>query len=144
MLFLLLPVGVALQRVADPWPVADPASAAEFVQAHRSPDEPVIGNDWTHLYYFRRLGAEFHPVGKVPVCDAERVWVVWTGTIAPEQRLSAAAIMVPADWRVVERYDSLYTTTVLFAKPPYPPSRDTLYVAACGLAIAAANSWLQE
>jgi hypothetical protein len=115
-LFLLMPVAVAVQRVVWLWPVADPASAAAFVEARRRPDDPVAGNDWTHLYYFRRLGGAFHGPDGAPVRPDGRLWVVWSDLTPPEERLRAAASMVPPDWRVVERFESAYTTTALFAR----------------------------
>ena len=114
-LFMLVPVGVALFRVVSPWPVADNESVTAFVQAHREPDDPVTGNDWTHLYYSRRLGAAFH-WAEEPILLRERVWVVWSEEAPPEERVLNAASLAPAGWRVVERFDALFTTAVLFAK----------------------------
>ena len=115
-LFLLLPVGVALLRVASPWPVADTASAAAFVQTHRRPDETVIGNDWTHLYYFRHLGSAFHCPEDNPLGPDSRIWVVFTEETPPEERFQSAEGMAPAGWHVLERFDSRFTTAALFAK----------------------------
>ena len=114
-LFLLMPVGVSLLLVFVPWPTADTASAADFVQAHRQADDPVTGNDWTHLYYFRRLGPSFHWPEDDPVHPDARVWVVFTEEAPPETRWVGAANMAPPGWHVVERFDSQFTTAALFS-----------------------------
>lgn len=113
---LAIPVGHALVRLGRPWPVADTRGAAAFVEAQRRPDDPVVGNDWTHEYYFRRLGGAFRPTTDAPPIAGERLWVVWTEQASPEERLRAAARHAPPDWDAIERIDTRFTTAILFAK----------------------------
>jgi hypothetical protein len=115
--FLLMPAAVAVQRVIWRWPVADNAAIAAFVEAHRCTDEPVIGNDWTHLYYFRRLGAAFHLSDDHAVRLGARVWIVFTGTQPPEEVWNGVVRLAPQGWHVVRRYDTLYAAAALFEKP---------------------------
>jgi hypothetical protein len=115
--FLLMPVSVAVQRVVWVWPVADNGAVAEFVEAHRRPGEPVVGNDWAHLYHFRRLGATFHLANDRSVAVGERVWVIFTGTLPPEEVWNGVLRLAPPGWRVIARYDALYSATALFEKP---------------------------
>lgn len=115
--FLLLPVGVAFQRAAQPWPVADTRAAAAFVAAHYQPGDPIAGNDWTHLYYFRRLGGAYRSVRNPPAVPGNRLWVVWNQPAPPETRFHSATALAPPGWRVAERFDADQTTTVLFTRP---------------------------
>jgi hypothetical protein len=126
-LFLLLPAAAAAKRVFFPWQNPDPASAAAFVQAHRRPDDPVTGNDWTHLYYFRHLGSAFHWPEDSPARPTHRLWVVWTDWAPPEKRLLDAWRLAPFGWWPVERFDSLYTTAALFCKWEPPASARRTY-----------------
>ncbi len=115
-LFLLMPVGVSLLRVVTPWPRADNASAAAFVEAHRQTDDPVTGNDWTHLYYFRHLGPAFHLPDDETLRSGERVWVVFSQEAPSQERWDGAARLAPPGWHVVERFDALFTTAALYSK----------------------------
>lgn len=114
--FLLMPAGLAAVRVACPWTTADSRSAAAYVEAARRHDDPVVGNDWTHRYYFRRLGRAFHPFDAVPPNPGPRVWVVWTEQSPAADRLANAATLVPAGWTAVNRFDSEFTTVALFSQ----------------------------
>ncbi len=116
---LLLPAGVAGHRVLIPWPVADPASAAEYVEAHRLPSDRVVGNDWTHSYYFHHLGARFSPAGRDRPADADgRVWVVVTASdLSAEERMRLAAGFVPAGWTPRPVAEFSFTTVALATRP---------------------------
>ncbi len=117
---LLLPVVVAGQGVLFPWDVADPASAAAYVEAHRLPSDRVVGNDWTHSYYFHHLGARFMPAGAVVQPEPDgRVWVVVTSgkemTVA--DRLNLAASCTPPGWTPRPAAEFAYTTVILASRP---------------------------
>src|SRR5205085_10256125 len=75
---LLLPLGHALWFTAFVWPEADVPGAAAYVEARRRAADPVTGNDWTHLYYFRHLGTHFALAERGAPGPRERVWVVIT------------------------------------------------------------------
>ncbi len=93
-LLFLPPVYAAGKAVVFPWATADIAGAAAYVNAHRRADDVVVGNEWTDLYYFRRLGAAYRPNG---VADAAgRCWVVFSmGMPAPKDRAAQASRMGP-------------------------------------------------
>jgi hypothetical protein len=117
---LLFPVAVAGQRVIWTWPTADPASAARYVEAHRDPSDRVIGNDWTHAYYFHYLGAHFALAEKgVPPASSSRMWVVvTTGSDASrEDRLQMAFHMTPRGWSSRPMAEFHLTTVVLATQP---------------------------
>ncbi len=116
LLLLLLPVATAAWRVVWPWCVADPASASTFVESCRTEGDAVMGNDWTHLYYFRHVPA-FHQVEDGPTAaNARRLWVVYTAEIPAEQRLASAHDLAPAGWHLIQqRSDFNFTTVALFA-----------------------------
>jgi hypothetical protein len=114
---LLFPLAVSLYRVAVPWERPDTASAAAYVEAHRRPDDPVVGNDGTHLYYFRRLGPAFHWPWEDPHPPAgDRLWVVWTDLQPHAIRVQGARGLAPGDWRLVEEHEFYFTTVVLLAR----------------------------
>ena len=117
-LLFLPPLCAAGHAVVFPWVRADTASACAFVEARRGPADAVAGNDWTHQYYFRRLGPAFHPA---PVADADdRCWIVYTAELPAAERLAGALGMGPAGWVVVERRDDFAFTTVLLLQRPGP------------------------
>ena len=71
-------------------------AACAFVESHREPADAVAGNDWTHQYYFRRLGPAFHPDG---IADAEdRCWIVYTAEQPAPERFAGAVGRGPAGW----------------------------------------------
>jgi hypothetical protein len=113
---LLLVAVVAVQRVACVWPEADSAGAARWLEAHRRPDDPVVGNDWSHLYYFRRLTPPLRWPHDVQPWPRRRLWVVFVGTEqqTPAQRLEGAGRLTPVGWRVREHHEFAFTTVALF------------------------------
>jgi hypothetical protein len=118
-LLLQLPAVVAGQRVVYPWPVADPRAAARYVEAHRLPSDPVIGNDWTHAYYFHQIGRQFIPAGQGLTPDANRVWIVVTtgNDVSRENRLQLAFGYVPAGWSAQPEAEFHLTTVVSASRP---------------------------
>jgi Dolichyl-phosphate-mannose-protein mannosyltransferase len=121
LLLLSLPLVVAAQDVIFPWDVADPASAAAYIQARRLPSDRVIGNDWTHSYYFHELGADFVQAGaNAAIPPKGRVWVVITSgkEMTATDRLQLAASLVPPGWSSQPAAEFSYTTVVLACKPP--------------------------
>jgi hypothetical protein len=115
---LLLVAGVAVERVLFVWPEANGAGAARWLEAHRRPDDPVTGNDWTHLYYFRRLSPPLRWPHDVQPGPRERLWVVYVGTEqqTPAARLQGAALLAPVGWRVCEQHEFPFTTVALFGR----------------------------
>jgi hypothetical protein len=120
LLLLFMPVAVAGQRVIFPWQSADPAGAARYVEAHRLSSDRVIGNDWTHSYYFHHLGGQFATAenGVTPSPNG-RVWVVvTTGTnVSREDRLHMALSFVPVGWIPQPMAEFSLTTVVLASRP---------------------------
>jgi hypothetical protein len=116
---LLLPAGAAVQRVLFVWPEPDVPGAAAFVEAHRREGDPVTGNDWTHLYYFRHLGGAFHSPEEDPPEPADRLWVVVTdaGRDSEAERMRLARGLAPPGWGVERSREFAFTTAVLFARP---------------------------
>ena len=93
---------------------ADTAGAAAYVLAHRQPTDLVEGNDWTHQYYFRRLGSAFQPNA---VTDAAgRCWIVYTEERPAADRLPAAMSQGPVGWVAVQRRDFDFTTVLLLER----------------------------
>jgi hypothetical protein len=120
----LAPVGLALlfvpplyaagHAVVVPWARPDAAGACNYVIAHRGPRDAVAGNDWTHQYYFRRLGFQFHPDG---IADAkDRCWIVYTAELPPAERFAGAVGMGPPEWVVAERREYDFTTVLLLER----------------------------
>jgi hypothetical protein len=109
--FLLIPLGATLLRFVCPWPVADTAGAAAYVEAHRRPGDTVHGNDWTHLYYFRHV-SDFRWCEQDRSPWGPRLWVVFTSSEPAEQRLQTAQEVEPA-WHLVERRHFANTTVAL-------------------------------
>jgi hypothetical protein len=116
---LLVPLWSSAETVARPWARPDVSGAAEYVAARRRPADAVAGNDWTHAYYFRKLGPAFHPLDAGPAADAadERCWLVYTEQADGDARTAHALGFAPAGWRAVERRDFAFTTVLLLARP---------------------------
>jgi hypothetical protein len=115
-LALLLPLGHTLWYTAFVWPEADVPGAAAFVKARRRAADPVTGNDWTHLYYFRRLGPHFALANADAPRPRERLWVVITDLRPHEGRIDLARRMAPSSWRLREDGAFAFTSVALFAR----------------------------
>jgi hypothetical protein len=99
------------------WPRADTAGAAAYVLAHRQPTDIVEGNDWTHQYYFRRLGSAFQPSAVIDA-PAGRCWIVYTEERSSAERLPSAMSHGPAGWVAVDRREFDFTTVLLLERRP--------------------------
>jgi hypothetical protein len=113
-LALVLPLGHTLWYTAFVWPEADVPGAAAFVEARRGAADLVCGNDWTHLYYFRRLGPHFALADADAPQPRERLWVVITDLRPHARRLDLARRMAPAGWRLQEDGAFAFTSVALF------------------------------
>ncbi len=115
---LFLPPLLAAGRAAIfSWPRADTAGAAAYVLAHRQMTDPVEGNDWTHQYYFRRLGPAFRPAA-ITETAAGRCWIVYTEERPAAERLPAAMSHGPVGWTAVDRHEFEFTTVLLLERRP--------------------------
>jgi hypothetical protein len=117
LILLLMPAAVAIQRVIWLWPEADVASAARFVEERFQPGDLVVGRDWTHLYYFRRLGDAYHWLEGWPVLPGQRLWVVINETVPPMERLQEAKSHAPPNWHPQLCSEASFSTVVLFVAP---------------------------
>ena len=116
MLLFLPPLLEAGHAVVAPWPCADTADAAAYVLAHRRSTDPIMGNDWTHQYYFRRLGSAFQPMAGGEA-KADRCWIVYTEERPAAARLADAMRQGPAGWTAVQRREFAFTTVLLLKRP---------------------------
>jgi hypothetical protein len=116
-LLVVPPLYAAGRAVVFPWERADTAGACAYVRAHRWPTDLVVGNDWTHLYYFRRLGRAFRYTSAGDAAG-DRCWIVFSAEYPPEQRLKEALAAGPPGWVAVERDDEFAFTTVLLLQRP--------------------------
>jgi hypothetical protein len=119
---LVITAGNAALRVARPWDQPDVPGAVARLLAQRQPGEPVVVNDWTHLYYLRSLDPA--PLAQAPSAlpDAERCWVlVSTYGQTPSYRLELARTLAPPGWEV-ERCAEAHLATVVAFVPPRRPA----------------------
>lgn len=108
----------AAYRVAVPWDQPDVPGAVGQLLAARQPGEPVVINDWTHLYYLRALDAP--PLEQAPASlpGARRCWVIVSSYGATDERLLALArARAPAGWRL-ERATAHHLACVAAFVPP--------------------------
>jgi uncharacterized membrane protein len=110
-----LPAVRAVRSVAAPWPRPDTAGATAYVNGHRLPADVVLGNDWTHFYYFRQLGSRFQAEAE-EVKTTGRVWVVYTAQVPAEKRLQAARTWAERGRRIIERREFEFTTVLLLGR----------------------------
>jgi hypothetical protein len=116
---LLLPLILATRSMIVPWQRADTKSAAAWVLEHRRPDDVVVGNDWTHLYYFRGLGGNFHEQPEEADHLLRRAWVVYTATFPEKVRVEQSLAWMGAGWSVTDEHE-FYLTTVLLLERYQP------------------------
>lgn len=102
-LLLLIPTTAGLRTVVRPWKRANGAAASNYVLERRDQDEPVIGNHWEHIYYFRHLGSShFHICGEQwPM--PERLWIVTTAGTMEDRRGVVNAFFPPGIWQELDR-----------------------------------------
>ena len=100
-LLFLPPLLEAGHAVVVPWPRGH-SRRRSLCLAHRQNTDVVEGNDWTHQYYFRRLGSAFRPTA-VADASAGRCWIVFTEERSATERLPAAMSQGPAGWVAVEQ-----------------------------------------
>ena len=118
LILVCLPALGALRSVVLHWPRANTAGAAAWVDGRRQPADMVLGNDWTHHYYFRRLGSRFQE-DVASAKEAEgRVWVVYTAQVPASERLRAAREWATSDRPILERREFEFTTVLLLDRPP--------------------------
>jgi hypothetical protein len=109
-LLLLAPLGPSLYRAIAPWPRADCARAAAYVQSQRRPDEGVIGNHWEYFYYFRNLGPAFQPIEAYSLENIDRFWLVLTGGTPQDER--AVIEHLPGAWQTLQEERGYERTTI--------------------------------
>jgi hypothetical protein len=119
MLPALLPLGQAAYRVARPWPMPDARTAADFVRAHRSADDVVVGTVWEHEYYFRDLGGHFHYLEAAPGDAAGGVWLLASGNDPAVRSWFLERLKERGTWAVQDQVEFTRLTVYrLVAAPP--------------------------
>ena len=120
---LLIPVGLALFRVIEPWPRPASDEAAAFVLRHREEGTPVAHNHWDYDYHFRDAPGEIRYWHGPELPEWPRYWVVITaGTAEDREGLLGLAT---GTGRVIRREEFEETVVGLVERPPAsgPPSR---------------------
>ncbi len=115
---LLSPALFAVRQTVVPWPRADCAGAAAFVETHRKATDQVVANHWEYLYYFRGLGGRFSPLERFMAPRQGRVWFVTTAGTQADRESSVATNFPPTAWRALERGEFARTTVVLVETQP--------------------------
>jgi hypothetical protein len=119
--FLLLSPGFAAMRVVRPWERADTGGAAAFVFAHRLPQDPVLGNQWSTEYYFRNLDPAYldgpgNHAGLAGMTTQDRLWIVWSEEVDDPVRHEHACALVPPGWAVLEEREFTWVTVLLISR----------------------------
>lgn len=112
LVLLTLPLARAGYNVAVPWQRADCAAAADYVAAHGRADDAITANHWEYLYYFRKSGDRFSPIGTLKPPQGDRLWVVVTGA-RPEDRHPCLAPFATPAWQTLDRREFDRTTVLL-------------------------------
>jgi hypothetical protein len=116
---LLAPLAHSAYHVVVPWERADCYGASAYVLAHRRPTDPVAGNHWEYLYYFRHLGSALKSFSAVPQDAGARLWLVTSGETV-EHRMQLAKFLPPGDWQTLEQREFARTTVFLLRRPSGP------------------------
>jgi hypothetical protein len=111
---LIAPLGETLYRVVVPWPRADCAGAAAYVLANRRPDDAISANHWEYQYYFRGLHPGPQRVQELSAPNAERLWLVLSGTSRAED--NEIVRMLSGEWRPTTEQDFAQTRVFLFTR----------------------------
>jgi hypothetical protein len=114
---LAAPLVLASYHVVDPWPRADTAGAAAYVQTHRAADDIVAGNGWDFQYYFRDLRPAYQKMEELSAPPAQRVWLIVTGAPVEEEQAMIRSLATEWDAR---REQSFEQTTVYLLKRVAP------------------------
>ena len=117
LVLVCLPAAGAVRSIVFHWPRPDTAGAAAYVASARRPADVVLGNDWTHHYYFRRLGARFQDQAEAVSETVGRVWVVYTAQVPAEERLQAARTWAEHGRPILEHREFEFTTVLLLDRP---------------------------
>lgn len=110
----LLPAVAPLWGILAGAPRTDSGAAAAYVAERLRPQDRVAGTNPESLYYFRRLGSRFTPVGEpypvaqrsvpAPAVRGERLWLLVRGDRVGD-RLRRGAAVLPAGWLAATRRD---------------------------------------
>jgi hypothetical protein len=111
---LLLPLAQALHRAWTPWPRPDSARVAKFILAHRRPEDPVVGNHWEYVYYFRGVRPRFRLLPEAVGVPGTRLWMATTAGDRND-RLALAAHF-PGDWHIDRQCDFFQSTVFLLSR----------------------------
>jgi hypothetical protein len=115
----LLPGVQAIHRVINPWERAETGQASSFVLNQCEPSDLILGNNWTHVYYFHDRGPRFHHFEgfATDAREARRAWILYTSQTENEQRVREAMSAVPSGWKVLEHREFRFTTVLLAVDP---------------------------
>src|SRR5205085_5947729 len=117
LVLLLLPLAQSARLVFSPWERPDTGSAVNWVLEHRQQDDVVLGNDWTHSYYFRCLGSRFHEQPAGDERSARRAWVVYTAKLSEGERLRQAQGWLGGGWQAWGHREFELTTGLFWVRP---------------------------
>jgi hypothetical protein len=110
---LLMPVGFSLGRVFFVWNEADVRGASTYVLDEYQDGDAILGNDWAHLYYFRRQPAFVLYPRVVQV--GKRLWlVITTANLPREARHHMAPDLAPPGWHAIACRELAETTVFLY------------------------------
>lgn len=110
----------AVRRTVAPWPRADIGVAAQWLKHHRADGELILGNDWTHHYYFREAPETLKPLRPGAIPEMPRSpWVLYTEYTSPEARMERIRSHLGNHWEIQKAqhfyYISVFKLTPLRA-----------------------------
>jgi hypothetical protein len=114
---ILLPLLQSVRVAVFPWERPDTGTATHWVMKHLQTDDVVLGNDWSHSFYFRPLGSQFHEQPEMKDHLRRRVWVVYTGKMTERERIEQALDWLQGSWTVREHREFDLTTVLLLERP---------------------------